>query len=118
MGTGRPCGCRNFGEGVALSRRCRVEGGVFARGDPTEDGGHRPSQQICDGIFDGEKIFGRVTGNNCVSWTPQLHDWYETIKLNYGFDFTDPAKSIREYPNAWAPDKPVPDTWQKVDDVI
>jgi glycosidase len=59
-----------------------------------------------------------VTGNNCVSWTPQLHDWYETVKLNYGFDFTDPSQSIREYPNAWAPDKPVPDTWQKIDQVI
>lgn len=71
-----------------------------------------------DGLFAGETIFGRVTGNNCVSWTPQLHDWYETVKLNYGFDFTDPSKSIREYPNAWTPDKPIPDTWKKMDQVI
>ena len=69
-------------------------------------------------MFDGEKTFGRVTGNNCVSWTPQLHDWYETVKLNYGFDFTDPSQSTREYPNAWSPDKPVPDTWTKIDQVI
>jgi glycosidase len=53
-----------------------------------------------------------------VSWTPQLNDWYETIKLNYGFDFTDPSKSVREYPNAWSPDKPIPDTWEKIDQVI
>lgn len=87
-------------DGVALSPTCQLPGAQ------------------CDGIFDGEKTFGRVTGNNCVSWTPQLHDWYETIKLNYGFDFTDPAKSIREYPNAWSPEKPIPDTWRKVDEVI
>jgi glycosidase len=72
----------------------------------------------CDGFFEGEKTYGRVTGNNVVSWTPHLSDWYETIKLNYGFDFTDPSKSVREYPNAWTPDKPIPDTWKKIDQVI
>lgn len=72
----------------------------------------------CDGLFEGEKAFGRVTGNNVVSWTPHLNDWYETVKLNYGFDFTDPSKSVREYPNAWSPDKPIPDTWKKMDQVI
>ena len=35
-----------------------------------------------------------------------------------GFDFTDPSKSVREYPNAWSPEKPLPDTWKKVDRVI
>jgi glycosidase len=87
-------------DGVPLSPTCQLRGAQ------------------CDGLFDGEKVFGRVTGNNCVSWTPQLHDWYETIKLNYGFDFSDPSQSSREYPNAWSPDKPIPDTWKKVDQVI
>jgi len=117
-GNGPPLRLPTFRDGVALSPTCQAVAAVYDRRDPTDDGGPRPPLQICDGIFDGEKTFGRVTGNNCVSWTPQLHDWYETIKLNYGFDFTDPSKSIREYPNAWAPDKPLPDTWQKVDKVI
>jgi glycosidase len=72
----------------------------------------------CDGFFEGERTLGRVTGNNVVSWTPHLNDWYETIKLNYGFDFTHPSKSVREYPNAWSPDKEIPDTWTKMDQVI
>jgi glycosidase len=72
----------------------------------------------CDGFFDGEMKFGRVTGNNVVSWTPALYDWYETAKLNYGFDFTDPTKSRREYPNANTPEKVVPDTWNKMDRVL
>ena len=72
----------------------------------------------CDGLFSGETTFGRVTGNNVVSWTPHLNDWYETVKLNYGFDFTDPSKSVREYPNAWTPEKAIPDTWLKMDRVI
>jgi glycosidase len=72
----------------------------------------------CDGFFDGEKDHGKVTGNNKVSWTPDINDWYETVKLNYGFDFTKADKSVREYPNANTPDKPIPDTWQKMDSVI
>ncbi len=72
----------------------------------------------CDGLFPTEKEFGRVTGNNVVSWQPALGDWYETIKLNYGFDFTASGKSVREYPNALTPDKPVPDTWLKMDAVL
>jgi glycosidase len=72
----------------------------------------------CDGIFDGETKFGRVTGNNKASWTPDINDWYETVKLNYGFDFTDPDKRRREYPNASTPEKAIPDTWTKMDRVL
>lgn len=72
----------------------------------------------CDGLFTGEIDFGRVTGNNVVSWKPSLSDWYETVKLNYGFDFTDPTGSRREYPNALTPNKALPDTWSKMDNVV
>jgi glycosidase len=99
-GNGPPLRLPTFKDGVPLSPTCQI-----------------PAAQ-CDGLFEGEKTFGRVTGNNVVSWAPHLNDWYETIKLNYGFDFTDPSKSIREYPNAWSPDKPIPDTWEKMDQVI
>ena len=99
-GNGPPLRLPTFRDGIPLSPTCQLPGAQ------------------CDGIFEEEKTFGRVTGNNCVSWTPQLHDWYETVKLNYGFDFTDPSKSTREYPNAWSPDKPIPDTWRKADQVI
>ena len=71
-----------------------------------------------DGLFDPEREHGRVTGNNVVSWQPSANDWYETVKLNYGFDFTAPKKDVREYPNALTPDKPIPDTWRKMDHVI
>lgn len=72
----------------------------------------------CDGYFAGERDFGRVTGNNEVSWTPSKDSWYETIKLNYGFDFTDPEKRRREYPRPDALDIPIPDTWRKMDHVL
>jgi glycosidase len=126
-GNGPPLRLPTWKDGNPISATCQTVAAVYDRrnrnegdGDTSsgDDGGHRPPLQECDGLFDGEKTFGRVTGNNVVSWTPGLNDWYETVKLNYGFDFTDPAKSVREYPNAWGPEKPVPDTWRKMDQVI
>ena len=87
-------------DGVAISPTCKLDG------------------MKCDGLFSGETDFGRVTGNNVVSWKPGLGDWYETVKLNYGYDFSDPAKARRDYPNALTPDQTVPDTWTKMDQVI
>jgi glycosidase len=105
-------------DGAPISATCQAVAADYDRRDPNNDGSHRLPLQKCDGLFEGEKTFGRVTGNNVASWTPHLNDWYETIKLNYGFDFTDPSKSVREYPNARTPDKPIPDTWKKMDQVI
>jgi glycosidase len=72
----------------------------------------------CDGLFDGERDHGKVTGNNVVSWTPNAGDWYETVKLNYGFDFTQGRHGPKEFPTASEPGKPVPDTWRKMDAVL
>ena len=69
----------------------------------------------CDGLFEGEKEFGRVTGNNVASWRPDIRDWYETVKLNYGWEFTT---GQRAYPWRDAPTLPVPDTWNKMDRII
>lgn len=71
-----------------------------------------------DGLFEGEKDFGRVTGNDAVTWEPGVGTWYETVKLNYGYDFTDPEKSTRAYPHGERKDVPLPDTWRKMDEVI
>jgi len=69
----------------------------------------------CDGLFDGEKDHGRVTGNNAATWTPGIHDWYETVKLNYGWDFINNCRACL---STLMPDLPVPDTWIKMDRII
>lgn len=66
-------------------------------------------------VYEPEREQGRVTGNNAATWTPARSDWYETVKLNYGFDFTS---GTRAYPHAEAPDLPIPDTWQKMNAVL
>ena len=92
---------------------------------PTLDAEGRPASPTLkaasapgDGLFEGEKEFGRVTGNNQVTWTPGADSWYETVKLNYGYDFTAEGESARRYPHGDRPTLPVPDTWTKMDQVI
>jgi glycosidase len=88
---------------------------------PTVQDGH-PISPTCkvlgagDGLFAPEKEHGRVTGNNAVTWAPGLNDWYETVKLDYGQDFTQPQE--RAFPLAATPDAPIPDTWRKMDEII
>lgn len=66
-------------------------------------------------VYAPEREHGRVTGNNAAAWQPSRDDWYETVKLNYGFDF---QAGTRLYPHAGAPDLPIPDTWHKMDAVL
>ncbi len=69
----------------------------------------------CDGRYAGEIDHARVTGNNVASPTPSLHDWYETVKLNYGFNF---QTGERAYPHAAEPHRASPSTWLKMDRVL
>jgi glycosidase len=50
----------------------------------------------------------RVTGNNVTSITPAVTDWYDTVKLNYGYDFTVMTGTY----------DPMPKTWTDMDKVI
>ncbi len=71
----------------------------------------------CNGLFTPETTFGRVTGNNAVSWAPSIHDWYETVKLNYGHDFTQ-GPTTRDLPQPDAPLSEVPKTWRTMDEIL
>jgi hypothetical protein len=71
----------------------------------------------CDGLFPPETEFGRVTGNNVVSWTPSIHDWYETVKLNYGHDFTT-GRDTSHLPGSDAAPAEVPKTWRTMDAIL
>ena len=51
----------------------------------------------------------RATGNDQFIKDPSFHDWYETVKLNYGFDFQN--KNKKHF-------KPTPDTWYKMRDIL
>ncbi|MGB6222456.1 alpha-amylase family glycosyl hydrolase [Haloferula sp.] len=71
----------------------------------------------CSGLFEPETDFVRVTGNNVVSFSPSLNDWYETVKLNYGHDFTQ-GRDTSGLPGPDAAPEAVPDTWRKMDEIF
>ncbi|WP_111446134.1 alpha-amylase family protein [Breznakibacter xylanolyticus] len=47
----------------------------------------------------------KMTGNDCISASPTLNDWYETVKLNYGVNLFDGRSAHFD---------PIPDTWHKM----
>ena len=67
--------------------------------------------------YTGEKDFGRVTGNNSVTWAPSINDWYETVKLNYGHDFTK-GRDTSGLPGKDASPGNVPKTWRTMDEIL
>jgi glycosidase len=71
----------------------------------------------CSGLFAPETDFVRVTGNNAITFSPHINDWYETVKLNYGHDFTK-GRDTSALPGPGASLDEVPDTWRKMDEVF
>ena len=51
----------------------------------------------------------KATGNNKFDAWPNITDWYETIKLNYGVDY---------FHNTGCHFSPTPDTWIKMRDIL
>lgn len=79
------------------------------------------SNPLLDGKF--EEYPAKWTGNGSRSAKPSFHDWYETVKINFGIspfgekDFVElPSeyrqKSFPEHYEFWK-DKDVPDSWIK-----
>ena len=64
-----------------------------------------PSGVVFDGQFaakDGSPGRPpRATGNNVTSARPGVYDWYETVKLNYGYNFVDRTGHYEPRPRTW-----------------
>jgi glycosidase len=111
----------DFGAGDDTSAFFHPQNDLFYLVDPPgqalvlPEPSHWPRPQGADGTLGTEDNDGvppgdvpRATGNNVTSPAPSEHDWYETIKLNWGFDF---ASGTAAY-------DPVPGTWLKMDEVL
>lgn len=55
-----------------------------------------------------DELPAKATGNDHFDNHPGQNDWYETVKLNYGVDYATGEKHF----------EPVPDTWQKMTDIL
>lgn len=51
----------------------------------------------------------KATGNNVFSKAPSQNDWYETVKLNYGVDYSNGEKKYFD---------PIPPVWQKMRNIL
>lgn len=82
----------------------------------TKPSGWNPSGVSFDGKFDRESggpgKVPRATGNNVTSVNPGETDWYETVKLNYGFNFIDNVGAYSPTPSAWTKVDAILAYWQ------
>ncbi len=53
----------------------------------------------------------KCTGNNRFDYCPAVNDWYETVKLNYGINYTDWGGQSYHF-------DPMPSTWKKMADIL
>ena len=58
-----------------------------------------------------EEFPAKCTGNDRFDNHPNINDWYETVKLNYGIDYCDAGGRSYHF-------SPVPDTWNKMTDIL
>jgi len=106
-----------FGDGEDTTRFFAPDNAFFHLVDPpgralslrAPDGWSAPGM---DGRFPGEDGSAgrppRATGNNVLSNEPSATDWYETVKLNWGFNFADGSSHF----------DPVPKTWRRFDEIL
>ncbi|MBF7072690.1 alpha-amylase family protein [Glaciecola sp. MH2013] len=97
---------------------------------PEGENGYRPlggeTHPLADGKFNENPA--KWTGNGARAPQPGFHDWYETVKVNYGvrpdgsYDFDElPAdyanKDLSEHRAFWK-NKDVPDSWVKFEQIV
>ncbi|MCQ8877095.1 alpha-amylase family protein [Pseudoalteromonas shioyasakiensis] len=131
--TAKPAGVQDFGEQDDTSvEYARDNNFYYVTGQsfqvPTSEGyqvlggsGH----PLADNLFD--ETPAKWTGNGARAAKPDINDWYETVKVNYGvkpdgsYDFpTLPSdyanKDLRAHFEFWQ-DKDLPNSWYKFRDI-
>lgn len=102
----KPARIKNFGENDDVSKAFDLNNDFYyipnqkfivpANYNP---GGDNFSHPLKDGKFD--EFPAKATGNNVFSATPNINDWFETIKLNYGLDVQNDTKNFYPQPAVW-----------------
>lgn len=67
-----------------------------------------PSIPLGSGADQYVEFPAKATGNDCFTPFPGNNDWYETVKLNYGFDYGDHSRHF----------DPIPATWMKMRHIL
>lgn len=107
---------KNFGLYDDTSQFCQRDNSFYYLSNNAPGGG--PPLRLPDGLYPPERVIGKVTGNNAPTWTPSSYDWYETVKLNYGCDYTMGPEGMHSLPDWLARRCETPRTWQIMDDIL
>jgi glycosidase len=109
-----PAGVRDFGQDDDKTQAFSAKndfyylpGQPFVVPSGYNPGGDGFSSALKDGKFDENPA--KATGNDVFSATPDINDWFETIKLNYGVDYLNGHKTHFD---------PIPPLWNKMYDIL
>lgn len=104
----KPEGVRDLGEGDDVGMHFSVHNHFYyCPGYPFE-----PSFDLSKGADEAYQEYpAKATGNDCFHASPNINDWYETVKLNYGIDYTDAGGRSEHF-------DPIPDTWLQMTDIL
>ncbi|MGI8637994.1 MAG: alpha-amylase family glycosyl hydrolase, partial [Segetibacter sp.] len=110
----KPAGVKDFGENDDKTKAFSpsndfyyIPSQPFIVPTGVDAGGPDFHHPMKDGKFDENPA--KATGNDVFAAKPDINDWFETIKLNYGVDYQNGKKT---YFN------PIPPVWTKMLDIL
>lgn len=104
----KPQGVRDLGEKDDVNKHFDIHNNFYyCPGYPFE-----PTVDLCKDASEPYREYpAKCTGNDCFNASPSANDWYETVKLNYGIDYTDAGGRSEHF-------DPMPDTWRQMTDIL
>ena len=101
----KPAGIKNLGENDNIHTTFDVNNNFYyipgqALSSNFNLHSHTPKYEECP---------AKATGNDKFDAYPNINDWYETVKLNYGVDYLSGGQKHFD---------PIPDTWHKILDIL
>ena len=110
----KPAGIRDFGQDDDKSKSFNPKNDFYyTPGQPfVVPGGYNPGGDefksvLKDGKFDENPA--KATGNDQFTPFPNINDWFETVKLNYGVDYLNHGAKHFD---------PIPAMWNKIYDIL
>ena len=102
----KPDGVRDFGQDDDQTKAFDpkndfyyIPGQSFVVPGGYNPGGDEFISQLKDGKFDENPA--KATGNDVFAPNPSIGDWFETVKLNYGVDYSTGEKHFDPVPPLW-----------------
>lgn len=108
----KPAGVHDLGEDDDTGKHFDPQNNFYyCPGESLDMNGFDTSRAQAFGLPRYEESPAKCTGNDRFDSHPQQNDWYETVKLNYGVDYTDAGGRSYHY-------DPTPSTWKKMTDIL